>query len=137
MSRYGLTLAMCPQAECIFEVVGPVRATTIHFMLARGASGFRYFFFFLNLPHNAVNARSQRLMHRKCNTINYSYQINVSSICIKRYTCKLNEYFNYVQIVGLCKYVFIAQVWFSGMGQLIFWGPVSFFGGPVSFFGGQ
>ena len=26
---------------CIFKVVGPVRATTINFMLARGASGFQ------------------------------------------------------------------------------------------------
>ena len=39
---------------------------------------------------------------------------------------------NYVQIVGLRKYFFIAQV--LGMGQLVFFGASKFFlGGPVSF----
>ena len=44
--RQALTLAMCPLAACLFEAVGPVRATTIDFPLARGASGFFFFFFF-------------------------------------------------------------------------------------------
>ena len=39
---------MCPLAACLFEAVGPVRATTIYFPLAQGASEF-FFFFFLVL----------------------------------------------------------------------------------------
>ena len=46
MPHQALTLAMCPLAACLFEAVGPVRATTIYFPLARGASGFFFFFFF-------------------------------------------------------------------------------------------
>ena len=35
-----------PPLDVIFEAVGPVRATTIYFPLARGASVFFFFFFF-------------------------------------------------------------------------------------------
>ena len=47
--QQALTLAMCPLAACLFEAVGPVRATTIDFPLARGASGF-FFFLVLRMP---------------------------------------------------------------------------------------
>ena len=50
MATQALTLAMCPLARaCLFEAVGPVRATTIYFPLAQGASGF-FFFLVLRMP---------------------------------------------------------------------------------------
>ena len=39
---------------CLFEAVGPVRATTIYFPLARGASGFFFFFFFFSPSYAAI-----------------------------------------------------------------------------------
>ena len=46
----ALTLAMCPLAACLFEAVGPVRATTIYIPLAPRASGFLFFFLVLRMP---------------------------------------------------------------------------------------
>ena len=70
-------------------------------------------------------------------TINYSYQINVSSICIKRYT---NGLMNILIICSNCRFT---QIFFHrtslvlGNGPASFLGASKFFGGPVSFLGGQ
>ena len=44
-------------------------------------------------------------------------------------------YFNYTlfKLYVYANIFFIAQVWFWGRGQLVFWGASKFFGGPVSF----
>ena len=61
------------------------------------------------------------------NTINYSYQINVSSICIKRYTCK-----NTLIICSNCR---STQICFHRTSLVLGNGPVSFLGASKFFWG--
>ena len=77
---------------------------------------------FFDLTHNAVNGRSEphapnMHVHRPVRLIAFSG--------------------HNIEIVGLRKYFFIAQVWFWEWAGYFFWGPVNFFGGPVSFLGAQ
>ena len=67
------------------------------------------------------------------------YRRHVSYIIIKDTRGSLIKYiimyFNYTlfKLYVYANIFFIAQVWFWGRGQLVFWGASKFLGGPVSF----
>ena len=60
---------------------------------------------------------------------------HVSYIIIKDTRGSLIMYFNYTlfKLYVYANIFFIAQVWFWGRGQLVFWGASKFLGGAVSF----